>query len=188
MLALAFVVFLCFVAIFAPAIAGTKPIVCKYKGSIYFPCMGYFKRSWENPIFFQDRFRGNYAKNLKEKDPESWAIWPLVYQDPYRRVYEGEWPGQPGNPSGTEGEPSRWNWFGTNQEGLDVFAQMVHGTQIALSRRLCFDGHCGRDRHHAWCARRLLGRLGRHARQPVDRARDVHSVASADSGARRDAR
>jgi len=56
-----------------------------------------------------------------------------VYQDPYRRVRADEWPGQPGNPTGPEGRPSRLNWFGTNQQGFDVFAQMVHGTQIALS-------------------------------------------------------
>jgi peptide/nickel transport system permease protein len=133
MIALAFVIFLCLVAIFAPAIAGTKPVVCKYKGSIYFPCLGYFNRTWENPIFYRDRFRGIYPENLKKKDPDSWAIWPLVYQDPYRRVRTDEWPGRPGNPSGPDGRPSRLNWFGTNQQGFDVFAQMVHGTQIALS-------------------------------------------------------
>jgi peptide/nickel transport system permease protein len=133
MLALGFVVFLALVALFAPAIVGTKPIVCKYKGSIYFPCLGYFNRSWENSIFYRDRFRGTYPANLKEKDSESWAIWPLVYQDPYRRVRNDEWPGQAGNPSGPEGRPNAINWFGTNQQGFDVFAQMVHGTQIALS-------------------------------------------------------
>jgi peptide/nickel transport system permease protein len=133
MLALAFVLFLCLVALFAPMIAGTKPIVCKYKGSIYFPAMGYYVRGWENPIFVKDRFRNVYPENLKKNDPDSWAVWPLVYQDPYRRVREGEWPGQPANPSGTNGRPSRYNWLGTNQQGVDVFAQMVHGTQIALS-------------------------------------------------------
>ena len=39
----------------------------------------------------------------------------------------------PGNPSGVSGAPNRYNIFGTNQQGFDVFAQMVHGTQIALS-------------------------------------------------------
>src|SRR5207248_11382593 len=29
-------------------------------------------------------------------------------------------------------KPNRHNLFGTNQEGIDVFAQMVHGTTIAL--------------------------------------------------------
>ena len=149
MLALGFVVFLCSTALFAPLIVGTKPIVCKYKGSIYFPCMGYYKNSWENPIFRRDRFRNRYPWSLHTKDNESWAIWPLVYQDPYRRVRKREWglhdiqtdkwtfvPGwenRPENPFGTEGAPNRYNFFGTNQQGFDVFAQMVHGTQIALS-------------------------------------------------------
>jgi peptide/nickel transport system permease protein len=133
MVALVFVAILCLIALFSPAIVGTKPIVCKYKGRIYFPCMGYFVRSWENPVFVNDRFRNIYTTSLKAKDPDSWAIWPLVYQDPYRRVRDNEWPDQPGNPSGTEGRPSRLNWLGTNQQGFDVFAQMVHGTQIALS-------------------------------------------------------
>lgn len=132
MTALCYVVVLALVAIFAPAIAGTKPVVCKYKGNIYFPAMGYFNSRWENPVFAKDRFRKRYPKNLEEKDPESWAIWPLVYQDPYRRVRDGEWKDQPGNPNGADGEPSRYNWFGTTQSGVDVFAQMVHGTQIAM--------------------------------------------------------
>jgi len=51
MLALFYIAFLGFVAVFAPAIAGTKPIICEYKGHIYFPAMGYFRREWENPIF-----------------------------------------------------------------------------------------------------------------------------------------
>lgn len=132
MAALVFVGFLSLVALFAPAIAGTKPIICRYKGKLYFPAMGYFNPRWENPIFFEDKFRKVYPQNLKEKDPHSWAIWPLVYQDPYRRVPADEWPGQPGNPSGADGAPNRFNLFGTNQHGIDVFAMMVHGTTIAL--------------------------------------------------------
>ena len=55
------------VALFAPPIAGTKPIVCKYKGHIYFPCLGYFNRGWENPIFRNDRFRDIYSDKLEEE-------------------------------------------------------------------------------------------------------------------------
>jgi peptide/nickel transport system permease protein len=132
MLALAYICFLGVVAIFAPAIAGTKPVVCKYKGQLYFPALGYLNPKWENPIFYKDRFRRIYPENLKEKDPDSWAIFPLVYQDPYRRVRKGEWPGQPGNPTGVDGVPNRYNRLGTDQSGKDVFAQMVHGTRIAM--------------------------------------------------------
>lgn len=132
MLALVYVAGMAVVAFSAPAIVGTKPVICKYKGNLYFPALGYFNSKWENPVFKRDRFRNRYAKNLKKKDPESWAVWPLVYQDPFRRVRQDEWSGQPGNPIGADGRPSTQNLFGTNQQGIDVFAQMVHGTRIAL--------------------------------------------------------
>jgi peptide/nickel transport system permease protein len=132
MAAVMFVGFLIAVAILAPAIAGTKPVLCRYKGKLYAPCLGYFDRRLEPVIFTKDRFRGEYPRNLKEKDPESWAIWPLFFQDPYRSVRSNEWPGRPANPSRDEGRPSRTNLFGTDQYGVDVLAKMVHGTTVAL--------------------------------------------------------
>lgn len=130
--ALIFVGFLAAVAMFSPAIAGTKPVIVRYKGTIYFPALGYFNPRWENPVFQRDHFRKRYPQNLIEKDPDSWALWPLNFNDPYRRVFEDEFPGRPANPSRDEGHPSRLNWFGTDQSGVDVFAQIVHGTRIAL--------------------------------------------------------
>ena len=132
MTALAFVGLLVLVAALAPAIAGTKPVLCRYKGRLYAPCLGYFNRQWEPAVFTKDRFRGTYPQNLKDKDPESWVIWPLVFQDPYRAVRENEWPGRPENPAKDEGRPNRRNLFGTDQAGVDVFAKMVHGTTVAL--------------------------------------------------------
>ncbi|MCH2202157.1 MAG: ABC transporter permease [Fuerstiella sp.] len=132
MLALYFIGFLSVIAIFSPMIAGTKPIICRYKGQLYFPCMGYYNRDWENPVFQKERFRRVYPRNLKRKDPDSWSLWPLVYQDPHRPVRQGEWEGMEGNPYGAEGRPTGQNWFGTYKTGFDVFASMVHGTRIAL--------------------------------------------------------
>jgi peptide/nickel transport system permease protein len=132
MAALAFVGLLVLVAAFAPAIAGTKPVICRYKGRLYAPCLGYFSRQLEPAIFAKDRFRGSYPRNLREKDPDSWAVWPLFFQDPWRSVRTDEWPGRPENPAKDEGRPSRLNPFGTDQQGVDVLAKMVHGTTIAL--------------------------------------------------------
>ncbi|MEQ8846906.1 ABC transporter permease [Botrimarina sp.] len=132
MIALGYVLALGLVALLSPAIVGTKPVVCWYKGSLYFPALAYYNRAWEPVIFTRvDRFRNVYVGNLQENDPDSWAVWPLVYQDPYRRVRE-EWPGQPPNPTRDEGAPSRFNLLGTNRAGVDVFAQMVHGARTAL--------------------------------------------------------
>lgn len=131
-MALAYVLLLTLVAVLSPVIAGTRPIVCRYKGRFYFPALYYFHRGWENAVFRRDRFRTNYYQSLQDKDPASWAIWPLVYQDPLRPVRRDEFPGQPPNPTRDEGHPNRYNWFGTNRAGVDVFAQMVHGTRTAL--------------------------------------------------------
>ena len=132
MIALAYVFVLATIAVYSPAIAGTKPIICKYKGKIYFPAMGYYNPRWESAVFYRDKFRRVYPGNLKKNDPESWAIWPLVYQDPIRRVRDGEWEGQPANPTRDQGKPNRYNLFGTTRRGQDVFARMVHGTRTAL--------------------------------------------------------
>ena len=132
MLALGFVVLLAFVAILSPAIVGTKPITCTYQGKTYYPAMGYYVESWENPVFIRDEIIDNYPTKLKALDPDSTAVWPLIYQDPYRRVRDGEWQDRSGNRTGADGSPNSVNLFGTTETGKDVFARMVHGTQIAL--------------------------------------------------------
>ena len=132
MIALVYVLFMGLVALFSPVIVGTKPVICKYKGKLYFPCMGYFNQRWENAIFIQDGILNRYPTQLKAKDPDSWAVYPLWYNDPVRRVMEEEKPGRPGNPIGDQGKPSRLNPFGTRSNGYDVAAIMVHGTRIAL--------------------------------------------------------
>jgi peptide/nickel transport system permease protein len=129
---LGFVGFLVVVAAFAPAIAGTKPVLCRYKGRLYAPCLGYFDRRLEPAIFTKDKFRGTYPRNLAAKDPDSWALWPLFFQDPYRSVRNDEWPGRLENPAMDQGRPSWNNLFGTDQAGVDVLAKMVHGTTVAL--------------------------------------------------------
>lgn len=132
MIALAYVVLLALVGLFSPMIVGTKPIVAYYKGNFYFPFLSYYNDRWENPIFFKDKFRGEFPENLKTKDPNSWAIWPLVFQDPNRRVRKNEWPGREANPTGEKGVPNAINLMGTTPRGMDVFAQIVHGSRLAL--------------------------------------------------------
>jgi len=131
MIALGYVIVMAIVAILSPVLVGTKPLVVRYKGSLSFPAIGYFREQWETPLLVSRDLRKRYTpERLKEKDPDSWAIWPLVFQDPYRRVREAELPDHPGNPQGAK--PNKFNLLGTNQEGIDVLAQIVHGTRTAL--------------------------------------------------------
>jgi len=132
MTALVYVGLLVLTALLSPAIVGTKPVVCRYQGAYYFPCLGYFNEEWENVAFKQTGFRRTrFADSLKENDPESWAFWPLTYQDPFRRIEAGELAGVPETPR-NGGPPNRYNLFGSDNEGIDIFAQMVHATMTAL--------------------------------------------------------
>jgi len=124
-----FVGFLALSALLAPFVAGTKPMVCRYKGELYSPFVAYYGGP-ENGVFFRDRFRGVYPVPLKKKDPESWAVWPLLYKDPYRRIESGEWDGDPGDKA--LAPPSSRNLFGTDEQGRDVLARVLYGTRIAL--------------------------------------------------------
>lgn len=148
--ALVYVAILSVVAITAPLIVGRKPIVCQFQGQIYFPVFGYYHDQWENNIFkgakipgtervinglkvpnTEKKFRNSrYCEGLS-LDPESWAVWPPFYQDPFYRVRDGEFPGIPGTPN-NGGPPNRHNPFGTDIEGFDVFAQMLYSTRTAL--------------------------------------------------------
>jgi peptide/nickel transport system permease protein len=131
MLALAYVAVMAIVAVLSPVLVGTKPVVVRYKGSISFPAIGYFVEAWETPLLVSRDLRKRYSpERLKDQDPQSWAIWPLVFQDPYRRVRENELPNHPGNQQAAR--PNKYNLLGTNQEGIDVLAQIVHGTRTAL--------------------------------------------------------
>lgn len=131
--ALTYVAVLSAIAVLSPIIAGTKPIIVRYRGQISMPALGYFYEPWEDRTNVAQELRKRYTpEKLKEKDPNSWAVWPLVFQDPFRRVRKDEWPGQPGNLSGSDGKPSRHNLLGTNQRGVDVFAVLIHGTRVAL--------------------------------------------------------
>jgi len=161
-LALLYVFAMVVIAALAPAIVGTKPIMCKYKGEWYFPALGYFNESWENPIFKNRPFRNRYSpEKFQKADPESWAIWPLVFQDPARRIRENEWAGQPENAIGVDGGPNRYNLFGTDTDGIDIFAKLVHGTRISLMVGFVSTGI-------AACIGIILGALAGYARGWLD--------------------
>ncbi|MDX1944270.1 MAG: ABC transporter permease [Pirellulaceae bacterium] len=135
MIALGYVVCLAVIALLAPVIVGTKPVVCRYQGRIYFPCLSYVHPWLENPVFRRDKFRNPFYKSLQEKDPQSWAIYPLIYQDPERRVGKEEVDGlrpaktqlprsEPPATSGNSQQPSD----PPTNPGFDPFGQIPGST------------------------------------------------------------
>lgn len=106
------IMILLFIALFQDFIAGNKPIVLKWRGTIYFPILFTYPELSE--VDFKD-LRRKLGRG-------EFAVFPIVEYSP------------------TESslmhilEPPSWDHpFGTDDRGRDVFSRMVHGTRVSLS-------------------------------------------------------
>ena len=118
--ALICLIFLFGVAIFAPLIANDKPLVMKYKESIYFPAFrDFLPEDMRHYKEFAGQGPAQIANQLKSPD---YAIMPPVSWNPYQ-IDLGHF---------LEGSSKRHK-LGTDDTGRDLFARIIHGTRIALS-------------------------------------------------------
>lgn len=120
---LLFVLLLVLVAFLSPLLASGQPIVCRYKGQLYFPAV---------VELFQSRTPGSHWINKaspfnlpqfdakRELDPKEFAIWPMIPYHEYEQTSEFYAP------------PSRVHWLGTDDLGRDVAARMIHGATVSV--------------------------------------------------------
>ena len=99
------------VAIFAPFIAGSRPIVLKWNNEWSFPAV------YTPPIL-----EGFDYKELKEEEPGVFMVMPPIPYSPneynFDEILEG---------------PSWKHLIGTDDQGRDVLSQLVYGSRISLT-------------------------------------------------------
>lgn len=96
-----------------------RPLVMKYQDQIFVPVLFDY-----HPSEFgrQDIFVMDY-RALKLQ-PGDWWAWPLIQWDPYERnTYAAGYPSA----------PDRYNIFGTDENGRDVFARLLYGLRYTLA-------------------------------------------------------
>lgn len=99
--------------------ANSKPILMKYQNRIYAPIMfDYHPSEFDRADIYVMDYR---ALEFKEGD---WAMWPLVQWDPYESNKAVN-----AYPSA----PSKYNIFGTDDRGRDVFARIIYGFRYSLA-------------------------------------------------------
>jgi microcin C transport system permease protein len=116
------------VSLLADFVANRRAIAVYYEGNLYFPTFRYIPMSTFGQV---DEFgftdtETDYAllrKQVREQG-KGWVLMPLVPHDPYEPDFEYAEP--PPNP------PDKKHWFGTDGQGRDVFARLLHGFRISL--------------------------------------------------------
>lgn len=101
--------------------ANNKPIVMKYQSQLYLPMIYEYHPSkfGRTDIFVMD-----YRSLEFNKEHGDWAIWPLVQWDPYESNKTlSEYPAA----------PSKYNIFGTDDRGRDVFTRILYGFRYSLA-------------------------------------------------------
>ena len=111
-------------SLFAEVLSNDKPLVVKYEGGFYFPI----------------------AKDYSEKTFGGDFPTPTDYLDPFIRekiTTNGNWAIYPPNPYGARtinyfakspnpSAPSQGNWFGTDDRGRDLLAQLIYGFRLSV--------------------------------------------------------
>jgi peptide/nickel transport system permease protein len=104
---LVFVLGLFLLALLAPILAGSRPIVASVNGQLIFPA-----------IFKGDKL----AWDRSGEDVRTWAVHPLVKYGPNDI-----------NLADNLKPPGKDHYLGTDDRGRDVLARMIHGSKVSLS-------------------------------------------------------
>ena len=104
---LLFVLVLFLVAIFAPLLAGNRPVAASVGGEVAFPA-----------LLKKDRLAWDRSGSAER----GWAVYPLVRYGPTEISL----------PENLQA-PGRDHWLGTDDRGRDVLSRMIHGSRVSLS-------------------------------------------------------
>ncbi len=108
----------------AELISNDKPLLVRYEGQYYLPLVQSYPETtfggdFETPTDYLDPF---IREQLSRGD--NFAVYPLNPYGPNTLNYFAPEP----NPSG----PSRDNWFGTDDRGRDLLAQLIYGFRVSV--------------------------------------------------------
>ncbi len=135
------------ISVFAPLLANDKPMLASYKGELLFP-------AWVD--YPEAKFGGFLAKtdfrdpvNLDEINANGWMIWPPIRYS-YNTVNNELPQPAPSRPVWRMSLEERcakfalgsvdagcvfgnMNWLGTDDQGRDVIARLIHGFRISVA-------------------------------------------------------
>lgn len=112
-----------FITLFANWIANDKPLLVYYDKQFYFPIVkAYPETTWGGTFETETNYHDPYAKELINS--KGWMIFPPIPYSFDTVNYN--------IPTPVPSAPTTDNWLGTDDQGRDVLARLIYGTQVSL--------------------------------------------------------
>ena len=113
-----------FVSLFADIIANDQPILIGMQDRLYFPMMFHYSETdFGGDLPLNVNYRDSYIQDLIEEG-NGWIVWP-----PIRYSYDTI---NRNTPTPVPSHPTTENWLGTDDQGRDVLARVIHGFRISV--------------------------------------------------------
>jgi microcin C transport system permease protein len=111
------------ITIFAEFIANDKPLVVSYRNELYFPVFkSYPETTFGGTFETSTNYRDSVVQELINKD--GWMLFPPIAFGIQTVNYN--------LPVPAPAPPSKVNWFGTDDQGRDVFARLIYGFRVSI--------------------------------------------------------
>jgi microcin C transport system permease protein len=111
-------------SLFAEVLSTDRPLIVRYEGHTYFPVLRDYSEKtfggdFETPTDYLDPF-------IRERITSggNWAVYALNTYGPKTLNYFAKSP--------SPAAPTRDNWFGTDDRGRDLLAQLIYGFRVSV--------------------------------------------------------
>ncbi|MEE1068371.1 MAG: ABC transporter permease subunit [Fibrobacteraceae bacterium] len=109
----------------SPWTVNDEPFVLRYQGKFYFPAFVHYPETEFSGTYNTEPDYKKLIENAENNGEDIFAIMPPIPHDPLKADLSLD--GAPPFP------PSSIHWLGTDANGRDVLARLVHGFRICLS-------------------------------------------------------
>lgn len=112
-------------SLLSPWLVNDEPLVLRFEGKTYFPAFFHYPETEFGGGYNTEPDYKSLLAKAEASDKEVWALMPPVPHDPLKADLSLD--GAPPFP------PSSAHWLGTDANGRDVLARLVHGFRICMS-------------------------------------------------------